>query len=151
MKRHLLGLAAVAVATAALAPSAAPRPSLAGAWTRLPTAPIAVHYALTSVWTGREVIVFGRDQAPSFKSVNVAAAYDPAANRWRKLSPPAGPTESFAGHTSAVWTGRAMLVWGAYRAYAYTPATNAWRELPAAPTAFRHPGGIVVWTGREMI
>ena len=151
MKRQLVGLAVLAALVVVAAPAAATRTSLAGTWKRLPAAPISVDYALVSVWTGREVVVFGRDQARSYKSANVAAAYDPATGRWRKLSPPAGPPEAFAGHTSAVWTGREMLVWGAYTAYAFTPSTNSWRELPRPPTAFRHPGGIVVWTGKEMV
>ena len=64
--------------------------------------PIAPEDA-TSVWTGSQLLVFGRDQRTaldahgnpySIGSANVAAAYDPAARRWRRLAPPKGPTYS---------------------------------------------------------
>jgi hypothetical protein len=54
---------------------------------------------LTSVWTGRLVVVVDRRHVtaldahgnPYFgKSIDVAAAYDPRSQRWRKLEPPPG-------------------------------------------------------------
>jgi hypothetical protein len=41
-----------------------------------------------------------------------------------------------------------MLVWGC-RQLAYDPVANLWRLLPPAPTGVA--GGLVVWTGRELI
>jgi len=146
---------ALVVAGAAAASTASSRDGAgaAGRWQRLPVAPIAPEEA-TSVWTGKQMIVFGRDQRTardahgkpySIGSVNVAAAYDPATRRWRRLSPRKGPT--YSPSPRAVWTGRELLVWGTFDGQAYDPRTNRWRPLPPPPTA----RGFAVWTGREMI
>jgi hypothetical protein len=129
-------------------------------WQSLPPAPITPDFdARTSVWTGKEMIVFGRDQQTAVDShgsayatgrVNVAAAYDPKAHAWRKLSPPA-KTSGFL-HLSSVWTGKEMLVWGQGTRLAYNPKTNAWRQLAASRLLRVHDGfGAVVWTGKEML
>ncbi|MFL5950922.1 MAG: hypothetical protein ACJ74M_04885 [Gaiellaceae bacterium] len=129
-------------------------------WHSLPPAPITPDFdARTSVWTGKEMIVFGRDQQTAVDSrgnpfatgrVNVAAAYDPKAHAWRKLSPPAR-TSGFM-HLSSVWTGTEMLVWGQGTRLAYNPGTNKWRELAGSPLLRVHDGfGAVVWTGTEML
>ena len=41
-----------------------------------------------------------------------------------------------------------MLVWGC-RQLAFDPVADHWRLLPPAPTGVA--GGLVVWTGRELI
>lgn len=148
-----LVVAALAPATALAASGAAP--TLPGRWTRLPAAPISPDWgSAASVWTGKRLLVFGRDQRTakaadgslySIGSVNVAASYDPANHRWRKLSPPAGPANSPSVATA--WTGKEMLVWGSFDYRAYNPATNTWRRVPPAPST----RGAVVWTGRELI
>ena len=64
------------------------------------------------------------------------------------------PRSGFA----AVWTGRQLLIWGGVTASgtrtthgeAYTPATNTWTALPAAPLRGRE-SPVAVWTGRQMI
>jgi spore germination protein GerM len=122
-------------------------PEVPGSWRSLPPAPIAIDAMLTSVWTGREMLVYGvSGVAPDgnfLKAVNVAAAYDPATRRWRTLPRPIGRAQ-YLGNHHAVWTGKEMLVWGTR---AFDPATNRWRRLPPPPAG----GGIVVWTGREML
>ncbi len=145
----LVGVSAVA-GIAAASTVAQGQPS-AGGWRLLPPAPIAVDAAAAAVWTGREMVVFGRVHVSPLRSRNVAAAYDPRSSRWRRLSPPAGPPGSYQGTWSAVWTGRQVLVWGPLTTLAFDPATNVWRRLPRAPTVEHHAGGIVVWTGREMV
>jgi N-acetylneuraminic acid mutarotase len=96
------------------------------------------------------MLVFGRAQKkpPAPWSVNVAAAYSPATNTWRRLAPPPGDPGNYEGRYSAVWTGKEMLVWGPLTRLAFNPATNHWRQLPINAGV---PAGIVVWTGREMI
>ena len=100
MNRYLaLAFVALLLPAAALARSAP-----VGTWKRLPAAPISPEFnARTSIWTGRQMIVFGRDQLTALDangnpystgSVNVAAAYDPYSNSWRKLSPPAKTSSS---------------------------------------------------------
>jgi N-acetylneuraminic acid mutarotase len=120
------------------------------AWRVLPPAPIAPGPGVVSVWTARNMIVFGRAQRNPRWSVDVAAAYDPATGTWRKLSPLPGDKGNYEGHYSAVWTGKEMLVFGPFDNQAFDPSTNRWRRLPA-----RLPGefglGVVIWTGREAI
>jgi hypothetical protein len=145
-----MALSAVALALSP-ASGAARQPTLGGAWHRLPDAPAAaaIPYERVGVWTGRQLLVFGRTGAPGAMR-NVAFAFDPAAHRWRTLSPPAGDTGSYEGALGAVWTGRQMLVWGPAVALSYEPATNVWRQLPPGPLRGA-PSGLVVWTGREMV
>jgi len=119
-------------------------------WQALPAAPIAVDAYMTSVWTRKEMIVSGvggvSPDGSFLKASNVAAAYDPAADTWRRLAPPLADKTDPTGH-SAVWTGTEMLVWGAFKAAGFEPLTNHWRLLPPPPRG----AGLVVWTGREMI
>jgi N-acetylneuraminic acid mutarotase len=130
--------------------------TFSGTWRPLPKAPITPNNGgLASVWTGKRVLVFGRaatikQGGATFNRVSVAAAYDPARNTWRRLSPPK-PSPSFMDE-DAVWTGKEMLVWGQGTRLGYNPSTNRWRRLPGSPLLSIHDGhGIVVWTGREMI
>jgi N-acetylneuraminic acid mutarotase len=92
------------------------------------------------------MLVFGR-QRP-LGTIDVAASYDPRTHTWRRLSPLRGPTGNYEGRYWAVWTGTEMLVEGPLDLQRYDPATNRWRRLPAKAAV---PGGIVVWTGRELI
>jgi N-acetylneuraminic acid mutarotase len=133
---------------AELAPTS---PTVTGTWRVLPRAPIATPDLLLSVWTGKEMIVFGRveKRGPAdeiLASTNAAAAYDPASNTWRRLASPLS-ARGYPGNWDAVWTGKEMLVWGDVN-QAFNPATNHWRRLPPAPAG---RGGIVVWTGHELI
>jgi N-acetylneuraminic acid mutarotase len=133
---------------AELAPTS---PTVTGTWRPLPRAPIAAPDLLLSVWTGKEMIVFGRveKRGPAdeiLASTNAAAAYDPASNNWRRLASPLS-ARGYPGNWAAVWTGEEMLVWGDVN-QAFDPATNRWRRLPPAPAG---RGGIVVWTGHELI
>jgi len=131
-----------------------------GSWRRLPVAPIAPDFNYrTSVWTGKEMLVFGRDQQTALDAngspyatsrVNVAAAYDPRKDTWRTLDPPRA-TSGFMG-LSSVWTGKEMLVWGQGTREAFNPVTNTWRPLPGSRLLSIHDGfAAVVWTGRELI
>jgi hypothetical protein len=145
----LLGTALACILAAVPLADAAP-PTLAGTWRRLPPAPeAAAMHERVGVWTGRELLVFGRSGTPGAMR-NVAFSYDPAARRWRTLSPPRGIAGSYEGATAAVWTGTQMLVVAPAMSLSYTPATGRWRQLPQAP-ALGAPSGLLVWTGRELI
>jgi hypothetical protein len=137
----ICALASILVAVQAVALAASG--TVPGTWRRLHAAPFAVPQSTVSVWTGRQLIVFGRRPSTN-PSVDVAEAYDPARDAWSRLSPPAAPRSSLG--YKAVWTGKEMLVFGAFHSVAFNPATRKWREL-------RHsvPGGITVWTGREAV
>jgi hypothetical protein len=146
----VLILVVAPTAVAASGPREAP-----GSWRLLPSAPIAPNGGLTSVWTGREMLVFGvatkrAKDGDILESVNVAAAYDPTARSWRRL-PQGGSAGTFPPYRS-VWTGKEMLVLGQGTREAFNPHTDRWRRLPGSPLLAIHEGhGIVVWTGREMI
>jgi hypothetical protein len=130
----LVGVPAVALASAGTEP---------GTWRKLSAAPFAVPESTVSMWTGRQLIVFGRRSLRN-RSIDVAESYDPARDAWSRLSPPVGPP--YSPVYRAVWTGKEMLVFGASHSVAFSPASGKWREL-------RHsvPGGITVWTGREAV
>jgi hypothetical protein len=137
----------LAVLVAATLPTAA----AGGArWERLPPAPVPARLSESvGVWTGKEMIVFGRAQLHPPWSVDVAAAYNPATRTWRTLHPFAGPKGNFEGRYQSVWTGRLMLVVGPFDDQSYDPRTNLWRRLPKPH--LEHPLGVVVWTGRELV
>jgi hypothetical protein len=120
-----------------------------GTWRRLPAAPIAPGPGAVAVWTGSQLLVFGRAHPRPPWSVDVAAAYTPATGTWRRLRPLPGPTGNYEGRYRAVWTGREMLVFGPFDFQVFDPRTNHWRRLTARGD--RGAGGLVVWTGRAMI
>ncbi len=125
--------------------------AVTGTWQLLPPAPLTAPDLRLSVWTDKEMIVFGRvdKRGPAGEilgSTNEAAAYDPVANSWRRLATPLS-APGYIGRWAAVWTGKEMLVWGDVN-QAFDPATNRWRRFPPAPAG---RGGIVIWTGRELI
>jgi len=130
-----------------------------GTWHRLPAAPITPDFNRTSVWSGKEMLVFGRDQQTALdtngnpyatKSLNVAAAYNPRTDTWRSLDPPRATTGFM--NLSSAWTGKEMLVWGQGTREAFNPVTNTWRALSSSRLLSIHDGfGAVVWTGRELI
>ncbi len=149
-KSRALALLTIAlVALPATAVASVPR-TLAGSWERLPAVSRPAATASTiSVWTGREMLVFGRAQPHPPRSVDVAAAYNPRSRTWRTLAPLPGPTGNFEGGYSAVWTGTRMLVSGPFDFQAFDPRTNRWRRL--APEYGGGAGGLVIWSGRELI
>jgi N-acetylneuraminic acid mutarotase len=147
----LAAMIAASVAAPLAGRAATPSATSAGVWQRMPGAPVAPDFdRRTAVWTGTQLIVFGRvhlSRNTLLKSVNVAAAYDPATRQWRKLTPPPGPAGSF-GSDHAAWTGRKMLVWGGSSNLTYDPASDRWGTIPASPGTAE---GLVAWTGRELI
>jgi hypothetical protein len=111
----------------------------ASPWQKLRPLPVEVDTGLTTVWTSKQLIVFG-----SNRDGDVAESYDPAAKAWTLLSPP--HADAYAPDYNAVWNGEEMLAFGALHSVAYDPASKAWRTLRRSVG-----GGIVVWTGREAI
>ena len=120
----------------------------------LPPAPIGARTAF-SVWTGRELVVWGSRERAARRIDG--AAYDPITNAWRSI--PDGPTSITDG--SAVWTGDEMIVFGAALdgnnhadtptaiAAAYDPEADAWRELP--PSGLSPQAMTASWLGDELI
>jgi hypothetical protein len=118
---------------------AKPPAAAAPTWEKLRAVPVEVELGQTSVWTGKQLIIFGRN-----RNGDLAESYDPAGKTWTRLDPPRGPGD--VPDYNAVWTGKEMLAFGAFHSVAYSPSAKAWRTLRKSVG-----GGIVVWTGREAI
>jgi hypothetical protein len=148
-------------------------------WRRLAPAPAELrHYHLWSVWTGRELLAGGVEEAGETGGV-AAAAYDPAADHWRLLPPSPGLTggsRTLAART-AMWAGSRLLVWNYLRGtprarddetdasdrpdtrpagidlWAWDPAGGRWSVLPAPPDAVGEVSANagMTWTGREVV
>jgi N-acetylneuraminic acid mutarotase len=113
---------------------------------------VRIDAALTSAWTGKELVVFGRRSDLEHPRIvrgtpvywtNVAAAYDPRARHWRRLAPPA--VVDAVGDESALWTGSRVVFLGPFHTLVYDPATDRWQVLR------RGHGGLAVWTGHELL
>lgn len=83
-----------------------------------------------AVWTGVEILLWGGliDEWETFDTET--HAYDPAADRWRRL-PPAGEPPDVRAAAAAVWTGDALLVWGG------TSPSGRREDPPPLATGFR--------------
>lgn len=117
-------------------------------------APIDANAPLESVYTGKELIVWGSHRGDG---AGTGAAYDPASDSWRTIpDPPIGLSDA-----NTVWTGKEVVVFGAdLRAgnrattefavgAAYDPAANSWREI--APSELSPQASDVVWDGSQMV
>ena len=126
-----------------------------GRWGMLPPAPLSPRRPVTTVWTGKEMIVWGDGSRAA--AARDGAAYDPVADRWRSLP----PAPLALNEASAAWTGKKMLVFGALldgnnhstiryaRGIAYDPEADRWRELPDSPLSPQ--ASSVAWTGNEVL
>jgi len=126
-----------------------------GSWRMLPEAPISAREPL-SVWTGRELIVWGTAIRVKERPRD-GAAYDPKANSWRRIAD--APIE--LTDATAVWTGREMIVFGAALhggnfpetdsavGAAYDPRTDTWRRIPDSELSPQ--ASTAAWDGREMV
>ena len=127
-----------------------------GTWRKLASAPIGGQQSPVGAWTGRRLIVFGGRDADG--NPVGGAAYDPTNDSWRRIAPLPAPRSG----ANAVWDGREVLVVGgtgasrggraptlARVAFAYDPATNRWRRLPAMESG--RTGAAAVWTGRRLL
>ncbi len=131
-------------------PSAAVSPAPAGTWTELPAAPVATPPGMvTSVWTGREMIIRGLQFLPLGGWRGVTFAYRPASRTWVRLAPgPQSPGTTLQTSDVAVWTGSRMLVAGLTNG-SYDPAANTWRAIPRPGGSMS--GAVTGWTGRQFL
>lgn len=131
-----------------LADGAAYRPATR-TWRPIPAAPLAGD---TAVWTGTELLVFGRGGAGVTPRLG-GAAYDPRGGRWRRLatSPlPAGNELEvvLAGGTLAAFT--YLDSERACHGGLYDLAAGTWRSLgacPLLPIMYPKP----IWTGSRIV
>ena len=131
-------------------PSGAAPLAPAGTWTKLPAAPVTTPPGMiTSVWTGREMIIRGLQFLPLGGWRGITFAYRPASRTWVRLAAgPQSPGTTFQTSDAAVWTGSRMLVAGLTNG-SYDPATDTWRAIPrpAGPMS----GAVTGWTGRQFL
>jgi hypothetical protein len=125
-----------------------------GSWRRITPAPVAANSPLFSVWTGRELVVWGSYRTDGS---GTGAAYDPVTDTWRTVPDP----PILLNDGTATWTGTEMVVVGAQLqsgnhsptetaiGAAYDPMADTWRSLPAAPLSPQSNG--VAWNGTEVI
>src|ERR1043166_3548290 len=131
---------------------------IADSWIATPTvsAPSG-RQSPTSVWTGREMLIWGGAFDTATSLFNTGGAYDPVANSWKPTSLTGVPTARL--YHSAVWTGKAMIVWGGEDSSGtllnsggrYDPVADAWistsSSSPPVPRIV-HPA---LWTGGALI
>ena len=117
-------------------------------WRRLPSPMPTTGFADTSsVWTGKEMLVWGQ---------GTREAFNPRTNRWRRL-PSSKLLAVHDGFGLVVWTGREMIGWGGGccgdafdDGVAYNP-TNEPLEGAGSLAPGRAQRPIGAWTGRELI
>ena len=115
-------------------------------------------YQRFTIWTGRELLLFTPTEG---------AAFEPCANRWRRLSidgmPPQLPEAQSTGYTPVILAGERVIVlyppqpanpsaFMPVTAVIYDIASDRWSSLPlggAAPAP--RTGAVTIWTGRELI
>ena len=105
-----------------------------------------------SVWTGKQMIVWGGAGPGNEFAHNDGGVYDPATDSWRYIT--AG---TFANRRAdhAVWTGTEMLIWGGYNGtrlddgIRYDPATDTWTSMSRFPLTTHE--GFFTWTGTQIL
>jgi hypothetical protein len=126
---------------------------IAGRAVPMAPSPLGPRSVPASAWTGRELLVWGGQDAAGTSSYDDGAAYDPATDTWRIL--PQSPLS--ARVPLSVWTGSEWILWGTgvrrddrpFDGAAYDPATNTWRSI--ASGAIELTDATATWTGTEMI
>jgi hypothetical protein len=96
-----------------------------------------------SVWTGREVLVWGgRAPGAATSSFGDGIRFDPQTGELRAMSRIDAPTARFQEGDTAVWTGQEMLVFGGRNAQGllrdisgYSPSLDRWRVVFSAARA----------------
>ena len=112
----------------------------------------------STVWTGREMIVWGGNRVGGLPpyTLDTGGRYDPQTDTWKTMSSQGAP--SARKQHRAVWTGSEMIAWGGWDVVdvydtgaRYNPDTDTWEPMSqtGAPTA--RVNFTAVWTGNEML
>ena len=126
-----------------------------GTWRALAAGPATGIGHATTIWTGKELIVWGRSSSGEQVVPPEPSAYNPRTDEWRRLDPPVSVS------IAPVWTGRELIVWaglgptdfgfrGSSPGAAYNPTTDKWHRIATAPLE-PAVGSTAVWTGREVV
>jgi hypothetical protein len=112
-------------------------------WSRLADPPASLGRIPEAVWTGREVIVWTReDYAPS--TTDRGLSYNPTTDTWAAL--PDLPAGSVTNWGSIAWTGDEVVVYGSSAADESRVAGARWRPGDKSWRAVSDPGlGPVSW------
>jgi WD40 repeat protein len=111
-------------------------------WSTLAPSPLSGRTAPAAVWTGKEMLIVGGVHRTD------AAAYDPVADRWRRI--PSVPQQLDFTYTESFWTGTHMLLWDGRRGFTFDPATDTWRAIAKSPLTPRCCAA-AVWTGERIL
>jgi hypothetical protein len=121
-------------------------------WRRLPRGPLGVREGYVSVWTGKELLIFG-GHTGSLAKPN-AAGVNPRTGAWRWLKALDG-VKGLAVATGAVWDGHEAFVSGIGLLVAYDPRTDKLRRIDLAQAPVdpqqRLQLSPIGWTGRELV
>jgi hypothetical protein len=137
-------------------PRVTTRPHGPKGWRALPAGPLEARVNEATVWTGRQLIVWGGASLGEPKAFADGAAYDTATSRWHRIA--RSPLQGRI-YAAAVWTGKDMIVWGGASPVggelfddgaAYSPKTNRWRRIAPWPGNGRMRA-IAFWNGYDMI
>ncbi|HYV46152.1 MAG TPA: hypothetical protein VFA20_14885 [Myxococcaceae bacterium] len=124
-------------------------------------APPMPRLAPLATWTGKELLLWARDQRLSggeavAKWKGWVYAYAPATDRWRRLS----VSRSLPPRTDAslTWVGNAAILWGGYdergrtqEGFSFDPATGRSRSLSTRGAPSARSEQVAVWTGSELL
>lgn len=120
--------------------------------------PIAARNAPTgredavALWTGEEMLVWGGRRPGIFPLEG--GRYDPQGNRWRAISSEGAPsTDDRDDASTAIWTGREMIVWNGLETTGgrYDPNHDSWQPIAQAGEPDARMDYTAVWSGTEMI
>jgi len=131
-------------------------------WLDMAPAPaeLEASHAATSIWTGKEMIVWGglKPGEKDWESLGTGARYDPALDQWRLL-PTKGAPLARNRHT-AVWTGTEMIIWGGddyttpeffNDGARYDPQIDQWKPISSKSAPEKRAGHLAAWTGSDMV
>lgn len=106
-------------------------------WRRLPAAPIAGHFDHEAVWTGREMVLWGGTDSccPADSTIHdvEAVAYDPAADRWRRLADVPPPWSGDDGPAITGSHAGDVFVWRNGKLGRLEMSANRWTDLGSPP------------------
>jgi len=124
-------------------------------WTAITTtdAPLG-RFRHTAIWTGREMIIWGGDDAQGpITLINTGAKYNPISDTWTAITTTGEPSPR-EWHTS-IWTGIEMIIWGGLNdslwylntGAKYNPISDTWTAMPTTNAPSARAGHTAIWTG----